>query len=165
MSTTYFKQDASLETQWELDELLQDMKFPRWIPAADYSRNVIELYKAWPMNLPMLKKLQRGLRVSNGRRTLHVTFGVALKRAKGNVEVDLSSLEHIGLQLDQLVVDVMCVEHGSPLRAQDLQPRMKAEIERLGRVLIGQQTTSRFRSRAHYAAVIGVHWTFEVARV
>ena len=164
LSNLSFHEDSRFGTHWELESLLTNIKHPQWIPDADYSRIVIEVYKAWPMNLPILKKLEQGLREANGQTALFITFGVALHRTKSILRVDLSGLESIGFKLDKLVVEVICVKRQSYKRINELKPLIKTEIDRLGRALIGQSISSSFTSRANASPGDGAHWTFAVSR-
>ncbi|KAF2827791.1 hypothetical protein CC86DRAFT_404836 [Ophiobolus disseminans] len=157
-----FEGDAILETQRELDELLRGSMYLKWIPASYYSRSVIELYKAWPMHLPILKKLHRGLHETNGRRTLHVTFSVALNRAKPNIAVDLSSLENIGFKLDKTVVDVIIATKQPTELVDGLTRLLETEIKRLGCApMIGQRISVKSGTRLSF---VYTFWNITVSR-
>lgn len=88
-----------------------------------------------------------------------------LRRAQGNVSVDLSKLEHIGFQVDTLIVDVICGDQGSSIRGADVLPQLQNEIDRLGHALIGPRTGRKFASKTQYGAKMGVRWTFGVCGI
>lgn len=62
MNSALHQEDVYREAEWGLEALCKGIKKLEWIPDTDYSRTTIELYKAWPMDLPILKKFERGLR-------------------------------------------------------------------------------------------------------
>lgn len=105
-------------------------KIVGWIPNSDYSRDVIEVYKAWPMDSPIMKKLEEGLRGPDGLKTLYMDLAVVLDRTKNIVAVDLSGLEAIGFSIDKLVVDVSCTEWNKK-KLDRLEGMMKEELRRL----------------------------------
>jgi hypothetical protein len=164
LSNAAYHRDSILEAERELDLLTMGTKLLSWISDKDYSRTAIEVYPSWPMNLPILKKLEQGLRKTNGQKVLFVTLGVSLKRAKNILQVDLSRLEHIGFKIDKLVVGVFCnTAQQSAKRIDDLEQLLEVEMKRLGRAMIDGSTMSRVSQDT--AIGTSVRWNFEISKV
>jgi hypothetical protein len=110
LSSAKFSNPSKFQIMLETSVLTCKRKIVGWIPNSDYSRDVIEVYKAWLMDPPIMKKLEQGLSGPDGLKTLYMDLAVVLDRTKNVVAVDLSGLEAIGFGIDKLVVDIACTE-------------------------------------------------------
>lgn len=88
---------------------------------------------------------------------LFIAFGVDLRRGEDIIRIDLSSLEHIGFQIDKLVVDVRCTSTKLTWRMNSLEQLVEAEVKRLGRAMIGQAVSAKFYTN-------GIKWRFELSK-
>jgi len=163
LSSAKYNNPSKFHIMLETSVLNCRRKIVGWIPNSDYSRDVIEVYKAWPMDPPILKKLEQGLRGPDGLKTLYINLAVVLERTKNIIAVDLSGLEAIGFSIDKLVVDVACTKWDKN-KLDRLEGMMKEELRRLGRALIGQQTTFTFTSRVHAGDIGGARWLFDIRK-
>lgn len=130
LSSAKYSNPSKFQIMLETSVLTCRRKIVGWIPNSDYSRDVIEVYKAWPMDSPIMKKLEEGLRGPDGPKTLYMDLAVVLDRTKNIVAVDLSGLEAIGFSIDKLVVDVSCTEWNKK-KLDRLEGMMKEELRRL----------------------------------
>jgi hypothetical protein len=164
LCSSEFLWDSNFFMGNELDDIRMNKKLLSWIPYSDYSTTVIELYKAWPMHMPILKKLERGLRDKDGPKTLHIAFGISFHRDPTVTAVDLSAIEHAGFQVDRVVVNVMCTNCKQRNDLEQTKRLIHAEVERLGRVLVGSLVTPAF-ARVFYASPEGgAHWHFTIQK-
>jgi len=157
LSNSGFHTGAALEVEWELDSVANGTKIVPWIDPKEYSKSVVQVYQGWPMTLPILHKFDNGLGEQNGERVLYVAFGIDFGHTKGDIQIDLSSLEYIGFRLDRLVVGVRYRRPKSRWSEGTLAQLVEAEVKRLGGAMIGQAVGSKFSS-----GLTG--WKFEITK-
>jgi hypothetical protein len=116
------------------------------MPIADDPYVGVQETHLWPKGMHLLIKLNNQLRDAHGIGTLTITFGIKLKKIAQSgkpISVDLSKFERSRLSLDKLIVNVPGIDarHGLFIDEADkikkLWPLVKAEVARIGRVLIG----------------------------
>lgn len=164
LSSSKFSWESDFYLGYEIEDLRVGKKLLTWIPNDDYSRTVLELYKAWPMHMPILKKLEPGLCGSDGQKTLFITFGMEFRRTHTILAVDLSAIEAIGFRIDKLVVNITCTMSKREKIIERFRRLVGIEIERLGCVLIGQPSISAIVPTPYASVHGGERWTFEVHR-
>jgi hypothetical protein len=168
-------EDFREEVDNDLTELLHgEPLLPGYIPEEDYSSTAIGVIKTWPTDLHLLKKME--LAFVDGdtkKKELCITFAIAGDRLKGNTVVDLSAFAKTGLEVDTLVVEVLGIgeeeSDNAPCRnyaqyADRLQMSMGEEVEKLGRVLVGEGCGMVFAEGVDERLAYDVYWRFEVTK-
>ncbi|KAJ4373325.1 hypothetical protein N0V83_003619 [Neocucurbitaria cava] len=146
---------------WEVKKLLATGAVPTTEPSNDYLAPVVNAIEPWPVSMATLKEMKNALVDDQGHRGLHIAFAV-IKKVKPGVTVDLSVFESTGFTLDKLVVEVFHIDHGYFIPHADiLLIALKAEVSRLGHVLVGQKSRVSLYVETKLAVP---NWRFSVTK-
>ncbi|KAL1598355.1 hypothetical protein SLS59_007039 [Nothophoma quercina] len=118
-------------------------KSERMITDADNAFIDTNLQQSLTPGAALLRRLVRSMADCMGEKVLYLSFGLdtsLFQRITGQIKIDLSGLETLGLELDRLVVQVPMWD--VPGRTSKEMEHMvcvglEREIDRLGRALIG----------------------------
>jgi hypothetical protein len=157
--------DMDKKMAYQLRSIPNNGAQPTWDPISHYSHTVIGVRKLSLLQWTMLRKFEKSLRMANGRKQLSVIFGVDLLYTYRVTRVDLSGLEHINFELDDLVVDVVCKPSSrANISVDEIRTLIQDEVVRLGTVMVGQGSILNFSSKPH-ALIPAEHWTFKVSKM
>ncbi|RMZ68597.1 xaa-pro dipeptidase [Pyrenophora seminiperda CCB06] len=131
---------------------------PGYIPEAIYPHKVIEVTKTWPINLSSLKRFEHGLLDKNGKRSLCITFGIAIGYLYSPT-IDLSAFEATGFELDELVVEVVFRLKYCTIKNKVFS-LVQGEVKRLGSVLVGESDVELILGLVQHWDC----WRFEVTK-
>jgi hypothetical protein len=143
LSSSEITWDSNFYIGNEINDIRMEQKLLIWVPDSGYSKTVLELYKASPMHMPILKKLEQRLRSLDSRKSLHIKFGISFHRTPTGVvtAVDLSAVDNISFHVERVVLDGTCTTRKGQKGLGGLSRLIRREFERLGRVLVGRPVT------------------------
>jgi hypothetical protein len=108
----------------------------------------------------VLEKLEQGLLGPDGSKILYISFSIFLNRSKRVDVTNLSALEHIGFQVDKVLIGIICVTARDEKLLQRVKCLVKNEAMRLGRSLVGQQISLISISNSNAVGLGKVQRTF-----
>jgi hypothetical protein len=162
-SETHYDMDKKMA--YQLQSIPNNSARSTWIPISHYSHRVIEVHKLSLLQRSILRKFENSLRMANGRKQLSIIFGLDLLYTYEVTRVDLSGLEHMNFELDDLVVDVACKPSSRAIiRVDEVRTLIQDEVVRLGTGMVGQGSILNFSSKPH-ALIPAEHWTFKISKM